>query len=71
MQRFPVQTMQRVEADVVGIAARLYVGADVININALQGTYPHQAVLDPVTYYYGNIELMLGQDVYQANCTLE
>ena len=71
MQWFPIQTMQRVEADVVGIAARLYEGADVININALQGKYPHQAFLDPVTYYYENIELMLGQDVYQANCPFE
>ena len=41
----------------------LNVGADIINIKALQETYPHLAVLDPVTYCYGNIEMILGQDV--------
>ena len=49
----------------------LYVGADVINIKALQETYPHLAVLDPVTYCYGNIEMILGQDVYHAIRPLE
>ena len=47
------------------------VGADVINIQALQETYPHLAVLDPVTYCYGNIEMILGQDVYHAIRPLE
>ena len=47
------------------------VGADVINIKALQETYPHLAVLDPVTYCYGNIETILGQDVYHAIRPLE
>ena len=49
----------------------LNVGADVINIKALQETYPHLAVLDPVTYFYGNIEMILGQDVYHAIRPLE
>ena len=49
----------------------LNVGADVINIKALQETYPQLAVLDPVTYCYGNIEMMLGQDVYHALRPLE
>ena len=49
----------------------LNVGADVINIKALQETYPHLAVLDPVTYCYGNIEMILGQDVYHAIRPLE
>ena len=44
----------------------LNVGADVINIKAFQETYPHLAALDPVTYCYGNIEMILGQDVYHA-----
>ena len=44
----------------------LNVGADVFNIKALQETHPHLAVLDPVTYCYGNIEMILGQDVYHA-----
>ena len=29
-------------------------------------TLKHLAVLDPVTYCYGNIEMILGQDVYHA-----
>ena len=41
-------------------------GAVVININALQETYPHLAVLDPVTYCHGNIEMILGQDKYHV-----
>ena len=49
----------------------LNVGADVINIKALQETYPHLAVLDPVTYCYGNIEMILGQDVHHAIRPLE
>ena len=44
----------------------LNLGADVINIKALQETYPHLAVLDPVTYCYGNVEMILGKDVYNA-----
>ena len=42
----------------------LNVSADVINIKALQETYPHLA--DPVTYCYGNIKMILGQDLYHA-----
>ena len=49
----------------------LNVGADVTNIKALQETYPHLAVLDPVTYCYGNIEMILRQDVYHAIHPLE
>ena len=49
----------------------LNVGADVINIKALQETYPHLAVLEPVTYCYGNIEMIIGQDVYHAIRQLE
>ena len=48
------------------VKEHLNVGADVINIKALQETYPHLAVLDSVTYCYGNIEMILGQDVYHA-----
>ena len=47
------------------------VGADVIKNKALQETYQHLAVLDPVTYCYGNIEMILGQDVYHAIRPLE
>ena len=49
----------------------LNVGCDVINIKALQETYPHLAVLDPVTYCYGNIEMILEHDVYHAIRRLE
>ena len=49
----------------------LNVGANVINIKAPQETNPHLAVLDPVTYCYGNIEMILGQDVYHAIRPLE
>ena len=44
----------------------LNVGADIINVQPLQETYPHLAVLDPVTYSYQDIEMVLGQDIYQA-----
>ena len=40
------------------------IDVDVILTKALQETYAHLAVLDPVTYCYGNIEVILGQDVY-------
>ena len=53
------------------VKENLNVGADVINIKALQETYPHLAVLDPVTYCYGNIEMIPGQDVYHAIRPLE
>ena len=44
----------------------LNVGDDAINIKAPQEIHPQLAVLDPVTYCYGNIEIILGQDVYHA-----
>ena len=47
------------------------VGANVIKIKGLQETYPHLSVPDPVTYCYGNIEMILGQDVYHAIRPLE
>ena len=49
----------------------LNVGAHVINNKALQETYPQLAILEPVTYSYGNIEMILGQDVYHAIRPLE
>ena len=49
----------------------LNVGSDIINVQALQETYPHLAVLDPVTYSYKDIEMILGQDVYHAIHPLE
>ena len=49
----------------------LNVGSDIINVQALQETYPHLAVFDPVTYSYKYIEMILGQDVYQAIHPLE
>ena len=38
------------------VRKQLNVGADVINIEALQQTYPHLAVLDPVAYHYENVD---------------
>ena len=49
----------------------LNVGSDIINVQALHETYPHLAVLDPVTYSYKDIEMILGQDVYHAIRPLE
>ena len=44
----------------------LNVGAEVINIKALQETHPHLTVLGPVTYCYGKIEMIVEQDMYHA-----
>ena len=44
----------------------LNVGADIIDVKSMQEIYPHLAVLEPVMYNYGNIEMILGQDVYHA-----
>ena len=49
----------------------LNVGSDIINVHVLQETCPHLAVLDPVTYSYKDIDIILGQDVYHAIRPLE
>ena len=49
----------------------LNVGSDIIDVKSMQETYPHLAVLDPVRYSYGEIEMILGQDVYHAIRPLE
>ena len=49
----------------------LNVGSDFIDVKSMQETYTHLAVLDPVNYSYGNIEMILGQDVYHAIRPLE
>ena len=49
----------------------LKVGSDIIDVKSMQETYPHLAVLDPVKYSYGNIKMILGQDVYHAIQPLE
>ena len=49
----------------------LNVGSDTINVQALQEIYPHLAVLDPVTYSYKDIQMILGQDLYHAIRPLE
>ena len=49
----------------------LNAGADEIKIKALQETYPHLAVLGQFTCCHGNIEMILGQDVYHATRPLE
>ena len=49
----------------------LNVGSDIIIVKVLQETYPHLEVLDPVTYSYKDIEMILGKDVYPAIRPLE
>ena len=49
----------------------LNVGSDIIDVKSMQETYPHLAVLNPVRYSYGEIEMILGQDVYHAIRPLE
>ena len=49
----------------------LNAGSDIIDVKSMQETYPHLAVLYPVSYSYGNIEMILGQDVYHAIRPLE
>ena len=46
-------------------------GSDIFNVQALQETYPHLTILDPVTLSYKYIEMILGQDVYHAIRPLE
>ena len=53
------------------VKASLNVGFYIINVQALQETYPQLAVLDPVTNFYKDIEMILGQDVYHAIHPLE
>ena len=53
------------------VKERLNAGSDIINVQALQETYPHLAFLDPVTSSYKDIEMILGQDVYHAIRPLE
>ena len=49
----------------------LNVGSDIIDVKSMQEPYPHLAVLDPLKYSYGNIEMILGQAVYHAIRPLE
>ena len=49
----------------------LNVGSDIVDVKSVQETYQHLAVLDPVRYSYGEIEMILGQDVYHAIRPLE
>ena len=45
----------------------LNVGSDIIVVRSMQESYLHLAVLDPVRNSYGNIEMILGQDVYMPS----
>ena len=42
------------------------VNSDIIDVKSMQETYPHPVVLDPVRYSCGNLEMILGEDVYHA-----
>ena len=48
----------------------LNVGSDIIIVKSMQEYYRHLAVLDPVGFSYGDIEMILGQDIYHAICPL-
>ena len=43
----------------------LNVGSDIIDVKSMQKIYPHLAALDPVRYSYGDIEMILRQDIRQ------
>ena len=49
----------------------LNVGSNIIDIKSMEETYPHLAILDPVRYSSGNIEMIPEQDVYDAIRPLE
>ena len=49
----------------------LNVGSDIIDAKSMQETYPDLAILDPIKCSYGNLEMILGQDVYHAIRQLE
>ena len=49
----------------------LIVDSNIIDVKPMQETYPHLAVLYPVRYSYGDMEIVIGQDVYHAICPLE
>ena len=49
----------------------LNVGSYIVDVKSMQETYPHLAVLEPVKYSYGNIEMILGKDVHHAVHPLE
>ena len=53
------------------VKENLNVGSEIINVQDPQETYPHLAVLDPVTYSYKGIEMILDQDVHHAIRLLE
>ena len=65
------------DQDFEAFTVRLYVretlnvGSDIIVVKSMQKTFPHLAVLHPVKYSSGNIEMILGQDVYHAIRQLE
>ena len=49
----------------------LNVGSNIIDVKSMQEAYPHLAVLDPVRYSYGDIEMRLGLDAYHVIRPLE
>ena len=53
------------------VRGTLNVVSEIIDDKSTQETFSHLAVLDPVKYSYGNIEMILGQDVYHAIRPLE
>ena len=49
----------------------IYIGSDIINVRRLQEKYSHLEPIDSVEFRYADVEMILGQDVYEYICPLE
>ena len=50
---------------------KIYIGSDIINVRRLQEKYSHLEPIDSVEFRYADVEMILGQDVYEYICPLE
>ena len=49
----------------------IYIGSGIINVRRLQERYSHLESIDSVEFRYADVEMILGQDVYEYICPLE
>ena len=49
----------------------IYIGSDIINVRCLQEKYSHLEPIDSVEFRYADVEVILGQVVYEYICPLE
>ena len=49
----------------------IYIGSDIINVRRLQEKYSHLEPIDSVEFRYADVDMILGQDVYEYICLLE